>query len=41
MASSTFGVVRMHLADVAVNPAKALDDRLLETLNGQVLGAHL
>lgn len=41
MASSIFGVVRMHLADVAANPAKALDDRLLETLNGQVLGAHL
>ncbi len=38
MASPTFSEVRKHLAEVAADPTKALDERLLENLNGQILG---
>jgi hypothetical protein len=38
MASPAFSEVRKHLAEVTADPAKALDERLLETLNGQILG---
>ena len=38
MASSTVSDVRAHLVEVAANPTKALDVKLLETLSGQILG---
>lgn len=41
MASSAFSEVRKHLAEVAADPAKALDERLLETFEGQILGMTL
>ena len=41
MASPTLSEVRTHLAEVAANPTKTLDERLLETLKGQILGVEL
>lgn len=38
MASPAFSEVRKHLTEVNADPAKALDEKLLESLNGQILG---